>query len=163
MGGTNGANFSRSFITQFENNLGAAGANLNNCKFITPFTINAYGKRTEFSAGSGRFLVDQGPSWAWNNAATGKGGSTVIDQYQAFMSANVPSTLTKGTSSSICSAVIFGDVSKMVYMNFGGMQVIVDPYVNAGTALTNYHVHFWFDFNVILPGAVSYSLDMLTP
>jgi hypothetical protein len=48
-------------------------------------------------------------------------------------------------------------------MNFGGMQVIVDPYVNAGTALTNYHIHFWFDFNVILPGAVSYSLDMLTP
>jgi HK97 family phage major capsid protein len=114
VGGANGANFSRSFITQFENNVGSAGANLNNCKFITPFTINAYGKRTEFSSGSGRYLVDQGPSWAWNNAATGKGGSTVIDQYQTFMSANVPSTLTKGTSSAICSAVIFGDVSKMV-------------------------------------------------
>lgn len=163
VGGTNGANFSRNHITQFESVVGAAGANLNNSKYITNFAINAYGKRTEFSTGSGRYLIDQGPSWAWNNEATGKGGSTVIDQYQAFLSANVPSNLTKGTSTTICSAVIFGDVSKMVYMNFGGLQVIVDPYVNGGSALTNYYVHFWFDFNVILPGAVAFSADMLTP
>jgi hypothetical protein len=51
----------------------------------------------------------------------------------------------------------------MVYMNFGGLQVIVDPYVAGQNALTNYYVHFWFDFNVILPGAVSFSADMLTP
>jgi HK97 family phage major capsid protein len=163
VGGTNGANFARTHITQFESGVGTAGADLNMCKYISNFAVNAYGKRTEFSTGSGRYLVDQGPSWAWGNANTGKGATTIIDQYQAYLSANVPSNLTKGTSSAICSAVIFGDVSKMVYMNFGGLQVIVDPYVNAGTALTNYYVHFWFDFNVILPGAVSFSVDMLTP
>ena len=163
VGGTNGANFGRTHITQFEQLVGQAGANLNNCKYITNFNVNASGKRTEFSTGSGRYLIDQGPNWAWQNSPTGKGGMSMIDQYPVFLSANVPSTLTKGTSSSNCSAIIFGDVSKMVYMNFGGLQVIVDPYVNGNAALTNYYVHFWFDFNVILPGAVGISVDMLTP
>lgn len=163
VGGTNGANFSRTHITQFESGVGGAGANLGNSVFITNFAVNAYGKRTEISSGSGRFIVDSAPSWAWDNRPTGKGAQSAIDQYPVFLSNNVPSNLTKGTSTTICSAVIFGDVSKMVYMNFGGLQVIVDPYVNGTAALTNYYVHFWFDFNVILPGAVSFSADMLTP
>lgn len=163
VGGTNGASLTRSHITQFESTVGGAGAELNNCVFITNFAVNAYGKRTEVSSGSGRYLVESVPSWSWSNAPTGKGGRSVIDQYQAFLSNNVPSNLTKGTSTTICSAVIFGDVTKMVYMNFGGLQVIVDPYSSGTTALTNYYVHFWFDFNVILPGAVGFSVDMLTP
>lgn len=163
VGGTNGANFARTHIVQFEQLVGGAGANLNNCKFITNFSVNKTGKSTEFSTGSGRYLVDWAPSWLWSNQATGKGAQTVFDQYPAFLSNNVPSNLTKGTSTTICSAIIFGDVSKMVYMNFGGMQIIVDPYVNSQTALTNYVCHFWFDFNVILPGAVGISVDILTP
>lgn len=163
VGGTNGASFARTHITQFESGVGGAGGDLNNSVFITNFAVNAYGKRTEISSGSGRFLIDTVPQWSWMNAGTGKGARSMVDQYPAFLSNNVPSNLTKGTSTTICSAVIFGDVSKMVYMNFGGLQVIVDPYVNATTALTNYVVHFWFDFNVILPGAVSFSVDMLTP
>lgn len=163
VGGTNGANFARTHITQFESGVGGAGAELNSCRFITNFAVNAYGKRAEFSSGSGRYLIDAAPSWAWANDATGKGAKSIIDQYPVFLSNNVPSNLTKGTSTTICSAVIFGDVTKMVYMNFGGMQLIVDPYVNADASLTNYVVHFWFDFNVILPGAVSFSADMLTP
>ncbi|HQQ81934.1 MAG TPA: phage major capsid protein [Cyclobacteriaceae bacterium] len=163
VGGTNGANFARSHITSFESGVGGAGGNLNNSVFITNFAVNAYGKKTEISSGSGRFLVDASPMWSFMDRPTGKGAQSQIDQYPAFLSNNVPSNLTKGTSTTICSAIIFGDVSKMVYMNFGGLQVIVDPYVNATTALTNYVVHFWFDFNVILPGAVSFSADMLTP
>jgi HK97 family phage major capsid protein len=162
-GGTNGANFARTHITQFEALVGGAGANLNNCKFITNFSVNKTGKTTEFSTGSGRYLVDWAPQWLWSNQDTGKGAQTIFDQYPAFLSNNVPSNLTKGTSTTVCSAIIFGDVSKMVYMNFGGMQIIVDPYVNSQTALTNYVVHFWFDFNVILPGAVGIANDILTP
>lgn len=163
VGGTNGANFARTHITQFESTVGAAGGNLNNCAFITNFSVNAYGKRTEFSTGSGRYLVDSAPMWSWDNGPRGKGAMSLIDQYPTYLSANVPNNLTKGTSTTICSAVIFGDVSKMVYMNFGGLQVIVDPYVAGQNALTNYYVHFWFDFNVILPGAVAVSSDLLTP
>jgi HK97 family phage major capsid protein len=163
VGGTNGANFARTHITQFESGVGGAGGDLTKCAYITNFAVNAYGKRTEFSSGSGRYLIESAPSWSWNNVNTGKQAQSMLDQYPAFLSNNVPSNLTKGTSTTICSAVIFGDVTKMVFMNFGGLQVIVDPYVNGVNALTNYYVHFWFDFNVILPAAVSYSVDMLTP
>ncbi len=162
VGGTNGAAFARTHIVEFEEDLGGAGADLSNCKFITNFAVNRKGKSTEFSTGSGRYLVESAPSWAWSNWNTGKGNISQFDQYQAYLSNNVPSNLTKGTSTTICSAVIFADVTKLVYMNFGGVQIIVDPYVDAGTALTNYVVHFWFDFNVIQPTAVGFSVDMLT-
>jgi HK97 family phage major capsid protein len=163
VGGTNGANFARTHITQFESTVGAAGANLANCSYITNFAVNAYGKRTEFSSGSGRYLIESAPMWTWDPTATGKGAVSLIDQYRAFLSANVPSNLTKGTASGICSAVMFGDVTQAKYMQFGGLQVIVDPYSQGQSALTNYYVHFWFDFKVILPGAWAISQDMLTP
>jgi HK97 family phage major capsid protein len=163
VGGTNGANFARTHITQFESTVGVAGANLNNCAYITNFAVNAYGKRTEFSSGSGRYLIESAPMWTWDPTATGKGAVSLIDQYRAFLSGNVPSNLTKGTASGIASAVIFGDVTQAKYMQFGGLQVIVDPYSQGQSALTNYYVHFWFDFKVVLPGAWAISVDMLTP
>ena len=163
IGGTNGANFSRAFITQFESVVGAAGGVLERCKYATNFSINAYGKRTEISAGSGRFLIDAAPSWQFSNNSTGMRNISLIDQYEAYISSNVPNNLTKGTSSGICSAVIFGDPSDAKYMQFGGMQIIVDPYSQGGSALTNYYVHQWFDFNVLRPGSWAISVDMLTP
>lgn len=163
VGGTNGANFARTHITQFESVLGSAGGNLQNAAYITNFSVNAYGKRTEFSSGSGRYLVEGTPMWAWANDPTGKGAVSQIDQYRAFLSANVPNNLTKGTSTTVCSAVIFMDVAQAKYMQFGGLQIIVDPYSQGQSGLTNYYVHFWFDFKVILPGAVVISQDLLTP
>jgi len=162
VGGTNGLAFGRAHIVAFEQALGGAGANLANCRYITNFAVNAKGKNTEFSSGSGRYLIDNAPSWQWQNSKTGLNAQTLIDVYPGFLSNNVPSNLTKGTSTTICSAIIFGDVSKMVYMSFGGIQIIVDPYVNAQTALTNYVCHQYWDFNVILPTAVGFSADMLT-
>jgi len=163
VGGTHGANFSRAFITQFESTAGAAGAVLERCVYITNFSINAFGKRTEFSSGSGRYLIESVPSWAWGNNPTGQGNRSMIDQYPAFLSSNVPNNLAKGTSGSVCSAVIFGDPTDAKYMQFAGMQIIVDPYSNGGSALTNYHVHHWFDFRVLRPGSWVISVDMLTP
>ncbi len=163
VGGTNGANFARTHIVLFEQLVGTAGGNLNNSKYITNFAVNRYGKQTETSVGSGRFLIDYAANIYRDYPATGKGGFGIIDQYPAVFSANVPATLTKGSSSGICSAIIFGDIDQAKFMTFGGLQIIVDPYVNGVNALTNYYVHQWFDFNVLLPGAFAVSVDMLTP
>lgn len=163
VGGTNGANFSRTHITSFESTAGAAGAVLERCKYFINFSVNAYGKRTEISSGSGRFLIDSVPIWMYAEKNTGKGNRSMIDQYEALVSSNIPNNLTKGTASGIASAILFGDPTDAKFMQFGGMQVIVDPYVNGGSALTNYYVHHWFDFKVLRPGSWVISLDMLTP
>lgn len=163
VGGANGANFSRTFITQFESVAGVAGADLSRCVYLTNFSINAFGKRTEISAGSGRFLIDAVPSWMFGQSATGQGNVSMIDSYRAFLSSNVPNNLVKGTSGAVCSAVIFGNPDDAKFMQFGGYQIIVDPYVNATSGLTNYISHQWFDFNVLRPGSWVVSVDMLTP
>lgn len=164
VGGTNGANFARTHIVQFEQQVGSAGGNLGNSRFITNFAINRFGKQTETSTGSGRFLVDYAATiYGALNPSTGRNAVSMIDQYPAHLSANVPNNLVKGSSGAVCSAVIFGDVSQAAYMQFGGLQIIVDPYSSGQSALTNYYVHFWYDFNVLLPGAWATSVDMLTP
>lgn len=49
----------------------------------------------------------------------------------AFASTGVPSNLTKGTATTICSALIFGDVSQVLIGEFGGFDAFVDPYTLA--------------------------------
>ena len=49
--------------------------------------------------------------------------------YPVRFTTNVPSDLTKGSSSGVCSAMIFGDFSQLIMATFGsGPDVLVDPY-----------------------------------
>ena len=46
--------------------------------------------------------------------------------YYVGYSTNVPSTLTKGSSSGNCSALIFGDFSQFFLAFWSGLDVVVD-------------------------------------
>jgi HK97 family phage major capsid protein len=54
-----------------------------------------------------------------------------VNGYRAFASKQVPSNLTKGTSTTICSAIIFGNFQELIIGEWGTMEVIVDPYTLA--------------------------------
>lgn len=51
--------------------------------------------------------------------------------YKAGVSTLVPDNLTKGTSSAVCSAIIFGNWEEMIIANFGGIDITVDQYSQA--------------------------------
>ena len=51
-----------------------------------------------------------------------------VNGYMALASMQTPSTLTKGTSSGICSAIIFGAFSQLVMGDWGMFELITDPY-----------------------------------
>ena len=53
----------------------------------------------------------------------------------------VPSNLTKGSSSGVCSALIYGDFSQLIINLFGGTDVIVDPYSQSSAAVTRVVVY----------------------
>lgn len=174
VGGTNAAAPTRANIVNFEQQLGTAGGNLGNAKWITNFKISEYLKKTEFSSGSGRYLMDG--AFIWNGVPTGQGGYGVgpggdavsgilplLEYYPMYRSGNVPSNLTKGTSTTICSAVIFMDVDKAKFMQWGGMGILIDPYTQATSGATRYVVNQYVDFEVLLPGAIIISVDFLTP
>ena len=45
-----------------------------------------------------------------------------------MISNNVPSNLTKGSSSGVCSAAIYGNFSDLLIGLFGTLELLVDPY-----------------------------------
>lgn len=64
-----------------------------------------------------------------NGVAVWKGGQEgQVNGYRAFSSNQVPSNLTKGTSTTVCHAVIFGVWSQILLGEWGMAEILVDPY-----------------------------------
>jgi HK97 family phage major capsid protein len=51
-----------------------------------------------------------------------------VNGYRAEASTNVPSNLTKSTSTTICSAIIFGNWQELLIGQWNAMELVVDPY-----------------------------------
>jgi HK97 family phage major capsid protein len=51
-----------------------------------------------------------------------------VNGYRAEASTNVPSNLTKGTATTICSAIIFGNWAELLIGNWSAIELVVDPY-----------------------------------
>src|SRR5574343_46004 len=63
----------------------------------------------------------------WTNAAGEMDG--MVNGYRAVASNQVPRNLTKGTSTTVCSAVIFGAWDQLLIGQFGaGFETLVDPF-----------------------------------
>jgi HK97 family phage major capsid protein len=55
----------------------------------------------------------------------------ILNNYPAFASNQVPSNLTKGTATTICSALIYGDAAQVLIGEWGAFDALVDPYTLA--------------------------------
>lgn len=55
----------------------------------------------------------------------------ILNNYPAFASNQIPSNLTKGTATTICSALIYGDASQVMIGEWGAFDTLVDPYTLA--------------------------------
>ena len=73
------------------------------------------------AAGDGSFL------WNTDPASVGRGGTPgTVNGYPLAVTNQVPSNLTKGSSSSVCSAVVFGDFSQATVGFWGsGLEITV--------------------------------------
>ena len=75
---------------------------------------------------------------------------------------SVPSNLTKGSSSGVCSAMIYGDFSQGIVNLFGGTDILVDPYSQSSAALTRVVIYQDNDFQVRHAQSFSAIQDYLT-
>lgn len=92
----------------------------------------------------------------WDN------GAQPLNGYRAAVSNNLPSNLTKGTSTTICSAALFGsDWSMAVLGFFGAPDVTVDPYSKADTGQVKITLNQFADFCVRQPAAFAKIEDLL--
>lgn len=112
--GTNGGAPTWEHIIDLETAVAAANADVDAMGYLTTPGIRGKLKKTQRFSGT-----DGGAIWA--------DGTAPLNGYRAEVSAQVPSTLTKGTSAD-CHAVIFGDWSQLVYGEWGALEILVDPY-----------------------------------
>ena len=120
-GGTNGAAVTWQNIVDLEAAVATANADVGNLGYLT----NAK-QRGKFK---GITKTSPATSFIWD------GGETPVNGYGCGISNIVPSNLTKGSSSGICSAILFGNWADLIIGMWGGLDLLVDPYTGstAGT------------------------------
>lgn len=89
-------------------------------------------------------------------------GDQPLNGYRAAVTNNVPSNLTKGTSTTVCSATLFGsDWSMAVIGLFGAPDVTVDPYSKADTGQVKITLNQFVDLQHRQPATVAKIDDLL--
>lgn len=121
--GTNGGAPTLAAILQLVEKLGTANADTTMLKFLINPKVEGKLKQTPIDSGSGAMIM------AYQQYFNGQPG--VIDGKITGVTSNVPSNLDKGTSTGVCSAIICGQFEKSVIGQFGGMDLMVDPYSQA--------------------------------
>lgn len=146
-GGTNGATVSWANLVALESAVAIGNADVGSLGYLTNAKQRGVMKSTPKISGY--------PQYLWEN------GDTPINGYKCGVSNQIPSNLTKGTASGICSAILFGNWDDLIIGMWGGLDLLVDPYTggNAGTV----RVSVLQDVDVAVRNAVSFAamLDAL--
>jgi HK97 family phage major capsid protein/HK97 family phage prohead protease len=140
--GTNGGAITFASLVNLEREVAIDNALAGRLSFLTNPKVVAAMRRTprQSSGVEGNFILND------TNTLLGYGvASTTL----------VPSDLTKGTSSGVCSAVIFGNFNDLMIGMFGGLDVLVDPYTGSATGATR--IAMYQDVDVAVRHAESFA------
>lgn len=118
--GTNGAAPDWASLVALETNVAVANAAIGSLAYLTNAKVRGKLKTVPKVSGQANFLMDP---------------DQTVNGYRCGISNQVPSNLTKGSSSGVCSAAIFGNWRDVLIGFWGGLDVLVDPYTGgaAGT------------------------------
>jgi hypothetical protein len=152
--GTNGGAPSYAKILELVQSLGTANANVEELKFLINPKVEAKLKQTAIDSGSGAMIM------AYQQYFSGT--PNVIDGKMTAVTSNVPSNLSKGSTTGVCSAIICGEFSKSVIGQFGGMDLVIDPYTLARNGQTRIVANTYFDCAFEQPAVFGAILDATT-
>ena len=116
-GGTNGAAPTLANMIDLETAVSVANADVGSLAYLTNAKVRGKLKQTFKNATYGDV-----PVW---------GDGNMVNGYNAAVSNQVPSNLTKGTASGVCSAVLFGNFADLIIGQWGALDLMVDPYTNS--------------------------------
>lgn len=120
--GTNGAVPTYDSLVDLETAVAVANADVGNLAFLTNSKVRGKLRKTQvFSGTNGQ------PVWTKGRE---KGLGDVMG-YDGYVTNAVPSDLTKGSASGVCSANIFGNWADLLIGMWGGLDVMLDPYTGA--------------------------------
>ena len=150
VGGTNGAALTYGHIVDLETQVAVANADINNLGYLVNARTRGHAKKT-VKFGSGTEM----PIW--------DGGTEPLNGYRAGVSNQVPGNLTKGSSSGVCSALIFGNFSDLILGMWSGLDLLVNPYTGADAGTVRIHAYQDVDFAVRNAASFAAMVDALTP
>ena len=128
--GTNGAVPTRDALVDLIGKIDEANADMENMSFLMTPGLRAKLMKTKTDAGSGLFVIEDRDS---------------VLGYNLAVSTQVPSDLTKGSASGIAHAILFGNFNDYIIANWGGVDIIVDPYTLAKQATVQLVVNSFWD------------------
>lgn len=145
-GGTDGLAPAWSHIVDLESDVAIANADVGTMGYLTNAKVRGKLKTTSKVSGQNGFIWEDG----------------MLNGYNAAVSNQVPSNLTKGTSSGVCSAIVFGNWADLIIGQWGTLDLMVDPY--SGSTSGTVRVVALQDVDIAVRNAVSFSamLDALT-
>ena len=149
VGGTGGAAPAWSHFVDLETACAVANAE--------PDRLAGYALNTKTRGKAKQTQMGTNLPWIWQNSAQ------PVNGYRVAVTNNLPSNLTKGTSTTVCSAAIFGSDWSMATIGlFGAPDVTVDPYTKADTGQVKITLNQFADFGVRQPACFAKIDDLIT-
>lgn len=114
-GGTNGLAPAWSHIVDLESEVSIDNADVGSLRYLTNASVRGALKKTEKASGTAQFIM---------------GSDNGLNGYETTISNQVPNDLDKGTSTGVCSAIIFGNFNDLIIGLWSGIDITVNPYSN---------------------------------
>jgi HK97 family phage major capsid protein len=115
VGGTDGAAPSWANIVALETAVATLNADIGSLAYLTNPKVRGKMKATPKVSSTDSIML-------WEN------NSSPVNGYRAEVTTQVPSTLDKGSSTGVASALLFGNWSDLVIAQWGGLDIAANPY-----------------------------------
>ena len=110
--GDNGGAITHAKLVELETVVGNNNGLFGRLAYVTNSKVAGAMKSTAQQAGYPRYIMEDGRA----------------NGFDVHVTNAIPSNLTKGTASGICSAAIFGNFEEVLVPQWGGLDMIVDPF-----------------------------------
>lgn len=140
--GANGGAITDAKIIDMETAIAEANADGSNMVFCTTPGVRGFMKKQIVDSGTNERL------WA-------KGTTEPVNGYKAFVSTQIPNTLTKGTLAGTAHAAFFGDFSGATVMQWGGYDLIIENITQALKAKIRIVNNAYYDIKFPQPEKIS--------
>jgi HK97 family phage major capsid protein len=147
-GGTNGLAPTWAHMVALEREVAIDNALMGKLSYLSNAKVRSKLKTTPKETGQALYVIEEKES--------------VINSYPAYFTNLVPSNLVKGSSGAVCSAVVFGNFADLIIGQWGGMEVLTNPYTKAKTAQTELIINTFNDVLVTRPQSFAAMKDALT-
>ena len=114
VGGANGLAPAWSHMVDLETEVAIDNADIGSLRYVTNAKVRGALKQTEKASSTAQFI--------WSEVGN------MVNGYEALVTNQVPSDLDKGTSTGVCSAILFGNFADLIIGMWGGLDLQVNPY-----------------------------------